>query len=115
VRLYRGENLNDFTFERASYNLPEAQLAALEGMFAAQRYSDIPGLCKVASRQEIDGQGWSLNPGRYVGVSEKSLENIDFLELIEGLSNELESLNAEAHGLENEISIQISGLLTRQA
>ena len=28
-----------------------------------------PGLCKVATIDEIEAQGWSLNPGRYVGVA----------------------------------------------
>ena len=30
-------------------------------------YADVPGLCKVATIEEIEAQGWSLNPGRYVG------------------------------------------------
>ena len=29
-------------------------------------YQDIAGLCKVATIAEIEEQGWSLNPGRYV-------------------------------------------------
>jgi type I restriction enzyme M protein len=32
-------------------------------------YADVAGLCKVATLKEIEGQGWSLNPGRYVGVA----------------------------------------------
>ncbi len=32
-------------------------------------YSDIPGLCKVATFAEIEVKGWSLNLGRYVGVA----------------------------------------------
>jgi hypothetical protein len=27
----------------------------------------LPGLCKVATVADIEAQGWSLNPGRYVG------------------------------------------------
>ena len=33
------------------------------------KYADVPGLCKVATIKEIEAQGWSLNPGRYVGVA----------------------------------------------
>jgi type I restriction-modification system DNA methylase subunit len=35
----------------------------------APGYRDIPGLCKAASIEVIDAQGWSLNPGRSVGVA----------------------------------------------
>ena len=35
-------------------------------------YRDMPGLCKVATLAEIEAQGWSLNPGRYVGVAERA-------------------------------------------
>ena len=30
-------------------------------------YADVPGFCKVVTTAEIEAQGWSLNPGRYVG------------------------------------------------
>ena len=37
-----------------------------------------PGLCKVATLDEIEAQGWSLNPGRYVGVAEREADDFDF-------------------------------------
>jgi type I restriction enzyme M protein len=33
-------------------------------------YRDVGGLCKIATLDEIEAQGWSLNPGRYVGVAQ---------------------------------------------
>mgnify|MGYP001440993828 CR=1 FL=1 len=33
------------------------------------KYADVPGLCKVAELKEIEAQGWSLTPGRYVCVA----------------------------------------------
>ena len=33
------------------------------------KFADVPGLCKAATIKEIEAQGWSLNPGRYVGVA----------------------------------------------
>ena len=33
------------------------------------RYRDVSGLCKAATLAEIEAQGWSLNPGHYVGVA----------------------------------------------
>jgi type I restriction enzyme M protein len=40
----------------------------LQERFLAARYEDVTGLCKLATRAEIEEQDWSLNPGRYVGV-----------------------------------------------
>ena len=41
-------------------------------------------------------QGWSLNPGRYVGVAEREADDGDWREKLEELNEELEVLNAEA-------------------
>jgi type I restriction enzyme M protein len=40
----------------------------LQERFPKAAYEDVTGLCKLASREEIAEQDWSLNPGRYVGV-----------------------------------------------
>src|SRR6476661_8428749 len=34
-------------------------------------YRDAAGLCKIATLDEIEAQGWSLNSGRYVGVAQR--------------------------------------------
>jgi type I restriction enzyme M protein len=111
VRLYRWEDLNGFVFNRASYNLPVPHLDALEALFSSAHYADVSGLCRAASRAEIEVQGWSLNPGRYVGVVEKGIEDLDFVEHLEELNEELEQLNAEANELEITISENISKIL----
>ena len=41
-------------------------------------YADVPGFCKVATIAEIEAQGWSLNPGRYVGVAAGEEDDGDF-------------------------------------
>ena len=113
VRLYRGEDLNGFTFDASCYQqLAPAQVSALESAFSDQQYRDIPGLCKVATRAEVEAQGWSLNPGRYVGVSEKAgISDVEFAEQLEELNEELEALNAEARELEERIAGNIAKLL----
>ena len=35
----------------------------------------IPGLCKVATIEEIEAQGWSMNPGWYVMVTERDVDD----------------------------------------
>jgi len=77
----------------------------------AEKYKDVKGLCKVSSFEEIEEQGWSLNPGRYVGVKEKEKEDFDFKERLEEYNEELQELNSEAKELEEEIGINVNKLL----
>ena len=104
ARLYRGEE-------------PDARHGSEELMqehFADGRYVDVPGLCKVATLEEIEAQGWSLNPGRYVGVAEREEEDFDFAERLEELNEELEVLNSEARELEGRIGENVAKLLEGQ-
>lgn len=74
-------------------------------------YADVPGLCKVATIAEIEAQGWSLNPGRYVGVADRAADDFDFFERLQELHEELELLTAEARELEDQISSNIGQIL----
>ncbi len=74
-------------------------------------YRDVPGLCKVATRAEIEAQGWSLNPGRYVGVQARAADDFDFSVRLGELQEQLEHLNAEAHELEERINENVQVLL----
>jgi type I restriction enzyme M protein len=106
VRLYRGEAL-DFTVGGE-----EAKLKIQSVFGKKARFADIPGLCKAATLKEIQGQGWSLNPGRYVGVTPGvSASDEDFKLELGTLNEELELLNIEAKKLETAISINVSGIL----
>src|SRR3989339_273008 len=88
-------------------------LAGLVKQYRQGKLKDKPGLCKVATLKEIEEQGWSLNPGRYVGVAERPTEEYDFKEKIIGLNGELEKLNAESHLLEKKISHNIGLILKK--
>jgi len=111
VRLYRGEDLNGFKFNSADYELPDDQIKDLKSAIKNEKYKDIAGLCKVATRKEIEAQGWSLNPGRYVGVAERAKDDFDFAERLEELNEELETLNVEARELEERIAENVEKLL----
>jgi type I restriction enzyme M protein len=66
----------------------------------------------VATIAEIEEQGWSLNPGRYVGVAQgKDEHDEDFSARLESLQEELEVLNSEAHELEQTISENVAMIL----
>ena len=72
----------------------------------------MPGLCKAATLVEIEAQGWSLNPGRYVGVAPgEDVSDEDFKEQLETLNEELESLNAQARELEQTIATNVAAVL----
>lgn len=105
ARLYRGE---------------QPEQAKLSGELMAQHfpdatYHDVSCLCKVATRAEIATQGWSLNPGRYVGVAARAADEFVFAERLEELNEELEALNAEARELEERIALNVAQLLDRSA
>jgi type I restriction enzyme M protein len=106
VRLYRGEAL-DLTVGG------EETAAKLKEVFGKKpAYADIPGLCKAATLAEIEAQGWSLNPGRYVGVAPgEEVSDEDFKEQLEALNEELEGLNAQARELEQTIAANVAGIL----
>jgi len=106
VRLYRNEAL-DIAFGGSD---AEAKLKEVFGDKPV--YADVPGLCKAATLQEIEAQGWSLNPGRYVGVAPgETVSDEDFKEQLETLNEELESLRAQARELEETIAANVAELL----
>ena len=79
--------------------------------FPKGKYTDVLGLCKVATLTEIEAQGWSLNPGRYVGVAERAADDFEFAVRLEELNEELETLNVEARELEERIAENVQSLL----
>jgi type I restriction enzyme M protein len=105
ARLYRGE-------------APETTAGSDEMMaehFPEAEYQDVPSLCKIATRDDIREQGYSLNPGRYVGIAARPEdEDFDFRARLTELNEELEQLNAEAHELEAEIADNVGEILGTQ-
>ena len=101
VRLYRCEAIE--TNNGSSEQMLE--------VFPDGTYANVPGLCRVTNLQEIETQGWSINPGRYVGVAERAVDDFDFKVKLEELNEELEVLNAEARELEERISENVAMLL----
>ncbi len=106
VRIYRGE-APDTTVGG------DETAAKLKDAFGdTPAYADVPGLCKAATMAEIEAQGWSLNPGRYVGVAAgEEVSDEDFKEQLEALNEELETLNAQARELEQAIAANVAGIL----
>lgn len=67
-------------------------------------YADIPGLCKIADRAEIEEKGYSLTPGAYVGVAPAEDDGVDFKQRMKEIHAELLALQKESNDLMNTIS-----------
>ncbi|MGI8846133.1 MAG: type I restriction-modification system subunit M [Thermoleophilaceae bacterium] len=103
VRLYRGEE-------------PELANGASDlfgERFPDGRYADVAGLCKVATIREVEAQGWSLNPGRYVGTEVEELDDEVFAEKLAAARAELRELGERASTLEAGVDKVLGQLLSR--
>lgn len=85
----------------------------LQERFPKAAYEDVTGLCKLASREEISEQDWSLNPGRYVGVviEEDGKTEEEFFAGLADMATELEELTNQSHALEKLIAQNVATLV----
>ena len=72
--------------------------------FGEGAYQDIPGLCRAATREEIEQKGFSLTPGAYVGVAPAEDDGVDFHDRMTEIHKELLELQAESDRLMETIS-----------
>jgi type I restriction enzyme M protein len=101
ARLYRGED-------------PESaagQNELFSKRFPDGVYVDTKGLCKVATIEEIEAQGWSLNPGRYVGTEVEELDDEVFEEQLATAQAELRALGARSRELDAGVDHVLAQLL----
>jgi type I restriction enzyme M protein len=82
VRAYRGEKL-EFTSENELF----------KETFPDGKYVDVKGLCKLSSIEDIEKQGWSLNPGRYVGTENNAIDEEEFQKKIAKLKTDFFDLS----------------------
>ncbi|MDP8900330.1 MAG: type I restriction-modification system subunit M [Actinomycetota bacterium] len=94
VRLWRGEE-PEFVF---------GSDGLLLGHFPRNAYADVPGLCGVATVFDVESQGWSLNPGRYVG-SAAYVSPADSAERFAALSAEFAELSSSAERLAAQVNV----------
>ena len=101
VRLWRGEPLE---FDGGSKTV-------IDEKFPDGNYTDVAGLCGVATIAEVEAQGWSLNPGRYVHGHGVIVDDVDLLAAIERLLGDFEQLDGEAHVLSDQIALNMTRIL----
>ena len=102
VRLWRGDPTEDVA----------GSVARMTAAFPSGGYTNVPGLCRAATRAEVAAQDWSLNPGRYVGAAPgQAVEDTEFKAKLERLHEELDELNGVAASLQIRITQGMAELL----
>ena len=101
VRLWRGEPTENMA----------GSAAHMAGRFPDNRYTDVPGLCKAATLEEIETQGWSLNAGRYIGAAASDLHHGNFVDRIAELYEEFTVLSSATTDLTLKVDAVMQGLL----
>lgn len=101
VRLYRGEDIETV----------DGSEALLEENFPSGKYVDVGGLCKIATRAEIEAQSWSLNPGRYTGAAAIDESEVDFMGDLATLHEEFTKLSDEADMLRLKVDVAVQRIL----
>lgn len=101
----------------------DAEISRLEGHikwmsenFPEGVYRDVTGLCKVAKisgESGIEENGWSLNPGRYVGVVQEvdTTTPAQFRAEMKAMHDEFAALTDSAHALEQRIAANLTEVL----
>jgi type I restriction enzyme M protein len=87
------------------------QVAWLQDRFPLAELQAVPGLVRLVDRKEIEDAGWSLTPGRYVGVApSEEDEDFDFEQTLRDIHTELADLNKEATELAAKIRQNFEGM-----
>ena len=95
--------------EEAEEQIDDLLLTLLEAAWLHEKfgdgtYADVPGLCKIATTDEIEEKGFSLTPGAYVGVPPQEDDGVDFHQRMKEIHRELLSLQQESNTLMATIS-----------
>ncbi len=59
-------------------------------------YRDIPGLCRIASLEDVEAKQFSLTPGAYTGAEEVKDDGVDFTARMKEIHAELEQLQKQS-------------------
>ena len=69
---------------------------------------------QIATVDEIETHGWSLNPGRYVGVADGGDDGFDFAERFGELSEEFQALSIQSTELAETVAQNASAILSAE-
>ena len=99
---------------RKQKQLSDAEVERLASAYRQFRLSGVPasdpGFCRVATLEEVQGHGYALTPGRYVGSTGADADDEPFEEAFPRLRAELESQMREAAELDAAIRRTLEGV-----
>ncbi|WP_164103573.1 type I restriction-modification system subunit M [Candidatus Laterigemmans baculatus] len=108
--------------DRVHRDLPDCEIELIADTYRCWRgdpgfkptaiddYTDVPGFCRSASKDEITEHGYVLTPGRYVGAEELEEDDEPFEEKMRRLTEELNEQFEESAKLEKAIRSNLEGL-----
>jgi type I restriction enzyme M protein len=103
--------------DRVHRELTDDDIAKIAGTYhawrgdkGADKYEDIPGFCKSATKEEIEKHGHMLTPGRFVGAEDVEDDGEPFDEKMKRLTQKLEGQFAESAKLEKTIRQNLKAL-----
>jgi len=76
-----------------------------------QPYADEPGFCRAASLEQVQGHGYVLTPGRYVGTADVEDDGVGFSERFAALRSRLAEQALEGRAVEERIEASLGGIL----
>lgn len=81
------------------------------GREGQKKYENIKGFCKETTLDEIRNNDYSLNPGRYVEIVEKQIDEVQFEAQMSELSNEFTVLTEQSNKLEKNIKENLKRII----
>ena len=103
--------------DRTHRELTDDDIARIADTYHARRgeedsgvYSDVPGLCKSVSLEDVRRHSHVLTPGRYVGAAPQEDDGEPFEEKMARLSAQWREQQAEAHRLDAAIEENLKSL-----
>jgi len=84
---------------------------AWRGEGEAGAYEDVPGFCKSATLEEINGHGYVLTPGRYVGAADVEDDDMPFVERFAALQAKLQEQFKTSDRLTGTILNKLEGVI----
>ncbi len=96
--------------DRTHRDLTGAEIARISRIYHAWRgeseageYSDLPGLCKSATLEDVRKHEYVLTPGRYVGAATAVEDIVPFESRMNGLSSTLIEQMSDSRTLDDAI------------
>jgi type I restriction enzyme M protein len=97
-------------FNKESLEKIAGTVRSWRGEKGAPKYEDVSGFCKSVNLEEIKKNGYTLTPGRYVGLADIEDDGIPFEEKMQKLSIELREAFTKGRELEKDIEKNLKEL-----